>query len=138
MSATKVPVAQAVLYNDTCPVCRREIDHYRGVAERHGTSMRFEPLDRAEAWGLSRDDAAKRLHVRTEDGILSGYDAFLAIWRGLPGWGRLAGLGGLPGLRTALSWAYDRVAAPILYGRHRRRMRRAACSPSSTSSTPRS
>jgi predicted DCC family thiol-disulfide oxidoreductase YuxK len=116
-----------VLYNDTCPVCAWEIRHYRRAAEGQadGGRMCFDPLDRAADWDLTPDQAARRLHVMQDGRILSGFDAFRAIWADLPRLRWLARLTGLPGVRPALALIYDRVAAPILYRAHLRRHVRA-------------
>lgn len=113
-----------VLYNDTCPVCRFEIDAYRRRARAAGLPIRFDALDRAEDWGLSPDDAARRLHVWHGGRVLSGLPAFRAIWSQMPGWRWLAWVTGLPGLSPVLTFAYDRIAAPLLYRAHLRRQRR--------------
>ena len=52
-----------VLFNETCPVCRFEIDAYRRRAVAGGLPIRFDTLDRAEDWGLTPDQAARQLHV---------------------------------------------------------------------------
>jgi predicted DCC family thiol-disulfide oxidoreductase YuxK len=114
-----------ILYNDTCPVCRFEIDHYRKRADRTGAALAFDPLDRATDWGLTEDQAAQALHVRQGDRLLSGLEAFRAIWSGLPGWRWLARVTGWPMVRPVLGFLYDRIAAPLLYRAHlRRRARR--------------
>lgn len=107
-----------VLYNDTCPVCRFEIGHYAKAAGRQGLPLRFDPLDRAEGWGLTRDQAARRLHVRRGGEMLSGLAAFRAIWAAMPRWRWLARLTGLPVVNPALAFAYDRLVGPWLYRRH--------------------
>ena len=128
--------AVAVLYNDECPVCRFEVDHYRTASARAKVGTQFAPIRDAVGWDMTEDAAARRLHVRTEDGrIVSGLDAFLAIWRTLPGWRWAARIAGLPGLRGPLSVLYDRVGGPLLYAMHRRRRARRS-SPSSTNSMP--
>ena len=136
MSANSDP-AMAVLYNDECPVCRFEVDHYRAAAARSDAGIAFDSIrDAPTRWGIAEEDAARRLHVRTASGVVSGFDAFLAIWRALPGWRWAARVAGLPGLRHGIGWVYDRLGAPVLYAMHRRRRRRGGpCSPSSTSST---
>lgn len=111
-----------VLYNDTCPLCRWEVGHYRRAAE--GGPMAFDPLDRAADWGLTPDQAARALHVRQGDTTLRGLEAFRAIWAELPRWRWLARLTGLPVLRPAVAFLYDRVAAPLLYRAHLRRQAR--------------
>jgi predicted DCC family thiol-disulfide oxidoreductase YuxK len=112
-----------ILYNDTCPLCRFEIDHYRARAQATGAPLGFDPLDRASEWGLTGDQAARRLHVRQGGRVLSGFDAFRAIWSTLPRWRWLARVTGLPGLRHLLAFAYDRVVGPVLYRAHLRRQR---------------
>ncbi len=112
-----------VLYNDTCPVCRFEIDGYRRRAVAGGVPIRFDALDRAADWGIDPDTAARRLHVWHRGQVLSGLPAFQA-WGSLPGWRWLAVLTGLPVVRLALAFLYDRIAAPALYRAHLRRQRR--------------
>jgi predicted DCC family thiol-disulfide oxidoreductase YuxK len=113
-----------ILYNDTCPLCRFEIDHYRAAAARDDAPMRFDTLQDAARWGLTEDQAARRLHVLHKGEVLSGLAAFRAIWAGLPRWRWLARLTGLPLIHPALAFVYDRIAAPLLYRAHLRRQSR--------------
>jgi predicted DCC family thiol-disulfide oxidoreductase YuxK len=117
-----------ILYNASCPVCRFEIEHYAGHAGRHGLPLRFEDLNAADLsrWGITQDHAARRLHVLHEGRLLSGLDAFRALWSAMPRYRWLAGLSGLPLVRPVLAFVYDRLAAPLLYRAHLRRQRRAA------------
>lgn len=142
-----------VLYNAECPICSREVGLYRREAEARGAALRFETLTEGapERHGLTRDEAARRLHVVRGGEVLSGLEAFRALWAALPRTAWLSRLTGLPVLRPLVDLVYDRLAAPLLYAMHRRRMRRAGglrrgpvgvgsdpCSRSSTTSTPRS
>lgn len=117
-----------ILYNGECPVCRFEIGHYAAHAGRHGLPLRFDDLNAADLglWGVSADEAARRLHVMHEGRLLSGLDAFRALWSAMPRYRWLARVAGLPVVRPALSFVYDRLAAPLLYRAHLRRQRRAA------------
>ena len=121
-----------ILYNDTCPLCRFEVDHYRAAATRTGAPLRFDRLADAVHWGLTEDQAARALHVRQGDQVLSGLAAFRAIWAGLPGWRWLAVVTGLPGVRQVLGLVYDRIATPLLYRAHLRRKARLSRSGSPT------
>ena len=140
-----------VLYNAECPICSREVDLYRREAEARGAPLRFEPLTEGapERHGLTPDEAARRLHVVRGGEVLSGVEAFRALWAALPRTAWLARATGLPGVRPVVELLYDRVAAPLLYATHRRRLRRSGglpgrtqrvgsppCSRSSTTSTP--
>jgi predicted DCC family thiol-disulfide oxidoreductase YuxK len=112
-----------VLYNDTCPVCRFEIEAYRRRAQAEGLPIRFDALDRAEDWGLTPDQAARRLHVGHDGRVFAGMAAFRVLWAQMPRWRWLARVSGLPVIRPLAELIYDRVAAPILYRAHLRRQR---------------
>ena len=132
-----------VLYNDTCPLCAREVAHYRRLAEGCALPVAFDPLARAADWGLTEDEAARAFHVRRGGETLAGLAAFRALWSGMPGWRWLAWVTGLPVVRPLAGLLYDRVAAPLLYAAHRRRQARltppagpADCAPASDRSAP--
>ncbi|MFB9148678.1 thiol-disulfide oxidoreductase DCC family protein [Roseovarius ramblicola] len=115
-----------VLYNARCPVCRAEIEHYRACSEARGLAVSFHDLNTRDLadWGIDADAAARRLHVRQGGQVLSGVDAFVALWRALPRYRWLARIVALPGLRHAAHFVYERVLAPRLYARHVARMHR--------------
>jgi predicted DCC family thiol-disulfide oxidoreductase YuxK len=115
-----------VIYNGACPVCSREIGVYRARAA--GRPSAFVDLNDADlaVSGLTRDDAARRLHVVEDGRHPVGVDAFLALWRATPGFRWLARLVGLPGVRQVARVVYGGALAPALYAMHRRRERRAA------------
>jgi predicted DCC family thiol-disulfide oxidoreductase YuxK len=112
-----------VLYNETCPVCRVEIDGYRRRALAKGLPIRFDTLDQAKDWGLTPDEAARQLHVWQDGQVLSGLPAFRALWFAMPGWRWLARITGLPVVRPLADVLYRRIAAPLLYRAHLRRQR---------------
>jgi predicted DCC family thiol-disulfide oxidoreductase YuxK len=115
-----------VLYNGECPICSREIRSYEAQAERAGRPIAFDALgsEEAERWGIGRDAAARRLHVRRGGETLEGLDAFVALWEELPRLRWLARAVSLPGLRPLVEVIYERAAAPLLYAMDRRRRRR--------------
>ncbi len=96
-----------VLYDGACPLCRREIGVYRGL--RSNTPVCFADVsDIAQTLppGTTREQLLARFHVRDSDGqLLSGAQAFLALWAALPGWRWLARVGRVPGA----AWAMERV-----------------------------
>lgn len=110
-----------VLYNESCPVCRFEIGQYRKAALAEDVPIRFDDLTQASAWGISPEDAAKRLHVLHNAEILSGIPAFQILWDQLPRWRWLAKLTRLPLVHPLACALYDHVMAPILYRAHKRR-----------------
>ncbi len=100
-----------VLYDGGCPLCRREIGVYRGLTPLDpGSPVCFADVsDTASPLppGTTREQLLARFHVRHRDGqLLSGAQAFLALWAALPGWRWLARLGRLPGAAWAMEQAY--------------------------------
>ena len=121
-----------ILYNGACPVCRAEIHHYRDASEKAGAAMRFDDLNAVDLgdWRLNADQAARRLHARHPDGrIVSGVEAFALIWDRLPRYRWLARMVRLPVVDGLAGFAYNRIAAPVLYRRHKRRMALEAARP---------
>ena len=97
-----------VLYDGACPLCRREIGIYRGL--RPNAPVCFTDVgDAAQPLppGTTRDQLLARFHVRSHDGqLLSGAQAFIALWAALPGWRWLALAGRLPGAARAMERTY--------------------------------
>jgi predicted DCC family thiol-disulfide oxidoreductase YuxK len=99
-----------VYYDGACPVCSREIAHYR---TREGAErLAFVDVSAAGAAeppapDLSREAALERMHVRLADGrLVSGAAAFAALWSALPGWRALGRFAALPGVAQAAELAY--------------------------------
>jgi predicted DCC family thiol-disulfide oxidoreductase YuxK len=86
-------------FDGDCPVCSREVAMYRRQPGADGVCWidvaRCEAADLGS--GLTREAAMARLHLRRLDGrLVSGAEAFAALWQALPRWswlGRLLGSG---------------------------------------------
>ena len=99
-----------VLYDGACPLCRREIGIYRGLPPlRPDAPVCFADVSDAALPlppGITREQLLARFHVRSRDGeLLSGAQAFLALWAALPGWRWLALAGRVPGA----AWLMERT-----------------------------
>ncbi|WP_050930427.1 thiol-disulfide oxidoreductase DCC family protein [Aestuariivita boseongensis] len=127
MTETNEHTAQTrVLYNAECPVCSFEIDHYAAYARKTALPIGFEDLNSGELsdWGLTRDQAARRLYVLKDGKLVSGIPAFLVLWEDMPRYRPLARVIGLPGIRQMASAVYDHILAPLIYRWHKRRQLR--------------
>lgn len=115
-----------VLYNDDCPVCSFEINHYAAYARKNGLPIRFDDLNGPDlaAWGIDADAAARRLYVEHEGELYGGIPAFIVLWEQMPRYRLLARIVRLPLIRQVSSLAYDYALAPLIYRWHLRRMAR--------------
>ena len=100
-----------VLYDGACPLCRREIGIYRGLRPlRSESPVCFADVNDTALElpaGTTREQLLARFHVRGHDGqLLSGAQAFLALWAALPGWRWLALAGRLPGAAWVMERSY--------------------------------
>jgi len=105
---TDASPACTVYYDGACPVCSREIAHYRtrdGAARIAFVDVSGE--GHAATPDLPREAALARMHARLPDGTLvSGAAAFAALWGALPGWRWLGRFASLPGISHAAEGAY--------------------------------
>jgi predicted DCC family thiol-disulfide oxidoreductase YuxK len=84
-----------VLYDGNCPMCSREIRHYRRVRGANGLAWIdvADPATPMPIDGIAREAAMATFHVRTADGLwLTGADGFAELWSHLRGYRRLATL----------------------------------------------
>ena len=102
-----------VLYDGGCPLCSREINHYRRIAgelpiDWIDVTRPEKDLDRFD---LSREEALQLFHVVDANGIMQvGARAFIALWTVLPGYRWLAKLCRGLGLAPLLESVYVRFA----------------------------
>ncbi|MEM9550801.1 MAG: DUF393 domain-containing protein [Pseudomonadota bacterium] len=112
-----------ILYNADCPVCNFEISHYARYAQRHDLPIGFDDLNRSDLaeWGITADEAARRLYVKQNGQMYGGVDAFVVLWAEMPRYRRVSGIVGHKAVRPVAAWVYDRVLAPAIYWMHVRR-----------------
>jgi predicted DCC family thiol-disulfide oxidoreductase YuxK len=117
-----------IFFDGGCPLCRREIGHYRRLdaADRcRWVDISLEPGVLA-SYGIDYGAAMARLHaVDAQGAVVSGVAAFVVTWRELPGYRHLAHL--LE--RFALVPFLDRIYARFAAWRLRRRCREGTCLP---------
>ena len=112
MTATPKPELLKVLYDGACPLCRREIAHVKGLAEKNSdNSLCFVDISQESSetvsYAADRNQLLARFHVEKEDGSrMDGAAAFVAMWDRLPGWRWLAKFAKLPGMLVILEIAY--------------------------------
>lgn len=117
-----------VLYDGSCPLCMKEILHYRrqrGASDVDWINIHSAP-QHLEAYGLTLDQTMRRMHVRDASGKWrTGARAFIALWQSLPRYRWLARLVGLPGVTAITEQVYRLFAAR----RYEARCRDGYCAP---------
>lgn len=103
-----------VYFDGGCPVCAREIAHYRRIAP--DAPITWVDADQNDAAltgaGLSRASAMEQLHARDADERWHiGVAAFIAIWQRVPRYRWAAGLVSTLRLTAPLQWVYAIWAA---------------------------
>lgn len=114
-----------VIYNDTCPICAREVAAYKRYTRANDLDIDYiglEPEALAEH-GLTKAQAARRFHVLHGGQLVSGVPAFALLWERMPHMRWLARLVRLPVIKPLAALIYDYAAAPLLFAMHRRRER---------------
>lgn len=99
-----------VYFDGGCPLCSREIAHYRQLSGAQEISWvdAASCTDATLVPGINRSDLLKRFHVQEADGtIVSGAAAFVAIWRRLPAFSWLAALASHPSAMAVLDTGYE-------------------------------
>lgn len=109
MSNDPQSAACTVYFDGACPLCRREIDHYRRQVQ--SAPVAWVDVSRCDAAELGSDldraTALARMHVRRADGrLVSGAAAFAEIWRQLPAYRWLARLAASPRVLAVLEAGY--------------------------------
>jgi predicted DCC family thiol-disulfide oxidoreductase YuxK len=116
------PPRLILFYDGACPLCSREVAHYRRRAAGD-PNVEFlditDPSFNASAHGLDPQRIHRLMHVKVGDEVRVGLDAFLAVWDVIPGYRPLARLARLPGIHLAMRAGYYLFARvrPLLPGR---------------------
>ena len=103
-----------VLYDGGCPLCRREINHYRRLDTREQIFWRdvaHEP-QALNGTGITPRQALAYFHVIEPNGrVVGGAHGFVRLWQRLPGYRWLGSICRYSGLVWPLEYIYRAVAA---------------------------
>ena len=97
-----------LFYDGLCPLCSREIAHYR----RHTPAGAVHFLDitdpgfDASTYGLDAQRVHQVMHAKVGDEMRTGVDAFIALWQAIPRYRWLAMVAGWPGVHGLLKVGY--------------------------------
>lgn len=109
-----------IYYDGLCHLCSAEISHYQKV--RGHENLRFvniaDPSFNAESEGLNTENVNRFMHVKNDQGeIFTAVDAFIEIWKTLPGYRWAAKVAQFKPLRPLLDlgyWIFATLIRPYL------------------------
>ncbi len=99
-----------VYFNNSCTVCRMEINHYKKFNEKLGWIDVTNNKEAQKETAKSSAELIRRLHVKQDGKIYQGIDAFLIVWSRLPKYRWLYKLVKTPGIYHASYIAYECLA----------------------------
>lgn len=113
-----------LFFDGLCPLCAREIAHYRKVDESGALEFVdiMDPGFEASAYGLDAGRIHREMHARRGNEVYVGVETFVAIWEALPRYRWAARLARLPGVNGLLRVGYAAFARlrPLLPRRKER------------------
>ena len=113
-----------VFFNDSCQVCRLEINHYKKISNSDLewvdiTNNKIAELETQK----NKKTLLRRLHVKNGNNIISGAEAFLLVWKKIPKYKFLYKFFKTPVIFNLFSFFYE-IAAFFLYHKNKKQLLR--------------
>ena len=100
-----------VFFNNSCNLCRYEINHYKKIADSSLEWIDITNNDEAlKATSKTHKELLRRLHVIDNDEVISGAKAFVIIWSKIPKYKFLAKIFRFKPLFLIFHYLYEFVA----------------------------
>ncbi len=104
-------MAIKVFFNNSCNVCRLEINHYKKIADSNLEWIDITNNDEAlKITSKSQEELLRRLHVIDDGKIVGGAKAFIIIWSNIPKYNFLAKILSFKPLFFLFHYTYEFVA----------------------------
>ena len=112
-----------VYFNNSCKICRSEINLYKKEKIEEIDWIDITNNERAEK-ETNKDDKQllRRLHVKDNDKVLEGAEAFLYVWEKIPKYRFLYKFFKLPIIFTIFNYGYE-VVAYFLYLKNKKQLK---------------
>ena len=112
-----------VYFNNSCKICRSEINLYKKekIGEIDWIDITNNELAEKET---NKDDKQllRRLHVKDNDKVLEGAEAFLYVWQKIPKYRFLYKFFKLPIIFTIFNYGYE-IVAYFLYLKNKKQLK---------------
>ena len=111
-----------VYFNDSCNICRMEINHYKKIAnsdlEWIDITNNYEAI---KITSKSQKELLRRLHVINDGEVIGGAKAFIIIWSKIPKYKILSKIFSIKPLFIIFHYLYE-IAAFFLFLKNRKQL----------------
>ena len=96
-----------VFFNNSCSVCRLEINHYKKISDSNLEWIDITSNDDAlKITSKTQEELLRRLHVIDNGKVIGGAKAFIIIWSKIPKYNFLAKIFSIKPLFFAVSYTH--------------------------------
>ena len=100
-----------VFFNNSCNICRMEINHYKKIADSNLEWIDITNNDEAlNLTSKSQEELLRRLHVIDNGEVIGGAKAFIVIWSKIPKYKFLSRLFSIKPFFLLFHYIYEFVA----------------------------
>ena len=111
-----------VYFNDSCNICRMEINHYKKIANSDLEWIDITNNDEAiKITSKSQKELLRRLHVINDGEVIGGAKAFIIIWSKIPKYKILSKIFSIKPLFIIFHYRYE-IAAFFLFLKNRKQL----------------
>ena len=111
-----------VYFNDSCNICRMEINHYKKIANSDLEWIDITDNDEAiKITSKSQKELLRRLHVINDGEVIGGAKAFIIIWSKIPKYKILSKIFSIKPLFIIFHYIYE-IAAFFLFLKNRKQL----------------
>ena len=112
-----------VYFNNSCKICKAEIDLYKKekIQEIEWIDITNNELAKKETSRNSKE-LLRRLHVKENEKVIEGAQAFLALWKKMPKYKFLYNFFKLPIIFNLFSIGYE-IVAFFLYFKNKKQLK---------------
>ena len=112
-----------VYFNNSCKICRSEINMYK--KENIEDIDWIDITDNKEAekeTSKNNKELLRRLHIKENDQVIEGAEAFLYVWKRIPKYKFLYSFFKLPVIFTIFKYGYE-IVAYFLYLKNKKQLK---------------
>ena len=112
-----------VYFNNSCKICKSEIDLYKKEKIDGIDWIDITNNEQAEKETSKNDrQLLRRLHVKNDEKVLEGAEAFLVVWKKIPRYRFLYKFFKLPIIFTIFNYGYE-IIAYFLYLKNKKQLK---------------